>query len=128
VHRTLHCAMSGVPAAARKKKILFSCALSGGSPDSYCALSGVHRTGTVDCPVRPYRVLKKRPPARPGQRLPLFPSQPPAALCSWRFLPSRRSPLTGGHHLRRCSGDFGLPSSSPSVSSFVFSPVSLSVS
>jgi hypothetical protein len=24
-----------------------------------CALSGVHRTGTVDCPVRPYRVLKK---------------------------------------------------------------------
>jgi hypothetical protein len=31
-----------------------SCAaMSGGSPDSYCALSGVHRTGTVDCPVCP---------------------------------------------------------------------------
>jgi hypothetical protein len=39
-------------------KIPFSCALSGGSLDSYCALSGVHRTDTVDCPVRPYRVLK----------------------------------------------------------------------
>jgi hypothetical protein len=42
-----------------RAKIHFSCALSGGSPDSYCALSGVHRTGTVDCPVRPYHVLKK---------------------------------------------------------------------
>jgi hypothetical protein len=42
-----------------RAKNLFSCALSGGSPDNYCALSGVHRTGTVDCPVRPYRVLKK---------------------------------------------------------------------
>jgi hypothetical protein len=42
-----------------RAKIHFLCALSGGSPDSYCALSGVHRTGTVDCPVRPSHVLKK---------------------------------------------------------------------
>jgi hypothetical protein len=41
-----------------RAKIHFLCALSGGSPDSYCALSGVHRTGTVDCPVRPYSVFK----------------------------------------------------------------------
>jgi hypothetical protein len=34
-----------------RAKIQFSCALSGGSPDSYCALSGVHRTATVRCPV-----------------------------------------------------------------------------
>jgi hypothetical protein len=48
----------------------FSCALSGGSPDSYCALSGVHRTGTVDCPVHPYSVFKKSFPARArGQAL-----------------------------------------------------------
>jgi hypothetical protein len=42
-----------------RAQIPFFCALSGGSPDSYCALSDVHRTGTVDCPVHPYRVLKK---------------------------------------------------------------------
>jgi hypothetical protein len=38
-----------------------------GTPFFY-ALFGVHRTGTVDCPVRPYRVLKKRPPARDRAR------------------------------------------------------------
>jgi hypothetical protein len=43
----------------RARKISFSCALSGGSPDSYYALFGVHQTCTVDCPVRPYRILKK---------------------------------------------------------------------
>jgi hypothetical protein len=55
-HCTVQCPVHRQPRA----KIQFSCALSGGSPDSYCALSGVHRTGTVDCPVRPYRVLKKK--------------------------------------------------------------------
>jgi hypothetical protein len=38
----------------------------------------VHRTSTVDCPVRPYRVLKKRPPARDRARGSLTP--PPAVL------------------------------------------------
>jgi hypothetical protein len=54
-HCTVQCPVHRLPRA----KNPFSCAQSGGSPDSYCALSGVHRTGTVDCPVRPYRVLKK---------------------------------------------------------------------
>jgi hypothetical protein len=75
-HCTVQCPVHRQPRA----KIQFSCALSGGSPDSYCALSGMHRTGTVDCPVHPYRVLKKRPPARPSQRLSLS-SSPPVALC-----------------------------------------------
>jgi hypothetical protein len=51
VHRTLHCALSGAPAG--RAQIPFCTALSGGSSDSYCALSGVHQTGTVDCPVHP---------------------------------------------------------------------------
>jgi hypothetical protein len=63
-HCTVQCPVHRQPRA----KNLFSCAMSGGSPDSYCALSGVHRTGTVDCPVRPYRVLKKGPPARDRAR------------------------------------------------------------
>jgi hypothetical protein len=63
-HCTVQCPVHRQP----RTKNLFSCALSGGSPDSYYALSGVHRTGTVDCPVLPYRVLKKRPPARDRAR------------------------------------------------------------
>jgi hypothetical protein len=90
----------------------------------YCALSGVHRTGTVDCPVCPSRVLKKPPPARPSQRHSfLF----PAARCSLRLAISPPPAIsTGGHLLRPCSGDLGLPSSSPSVSCsspLPFSPV-----
>jgi hypothetical protein len=64
-HCTVQCPVHRQPRA----KNPFSCALSGGSPDSYCALSGVHRTGTVDCPVRPYRVLKKASSPQPSQRL-----------------------------------------------------------
>jgi hypothetical protein len=56
-----------------------------------CALSGVHRTGTVDCPVRPYRVLKKRLQPEPSHRLSISPTL-------WRFpLPRRRPPLSGDH-------------------------------
>jgi hypothetical protein len=54
-HCTVQCPVHRQPHASN----LFSCALSGGSPDSYCALSGVHRIGTVDCPVRPYSIFKK---------------------------------------------------------------------
>jgi hypothetical protein len=64
-HCTVQCPVHRHPRA----QIPFSCALSGGSPDSYCALSGVHRTGTIDCPVRPYSVFKKPFPGsrpRPG--------------------------------------------------------------
>jgi hypothetical protein len=64
-HCTVQCPVHRQPRAI----IPFSCALSGGSPDSYCALSGVHQTCTVDCPVRPYRVFKKKqPPARDRAR------------------------------------------------------------
>jgi hypothetical protein len=59
-HCTVQCPVHRQPRAQNP----FSCAMSGGSPDSYCALSGVHRTGTVDCPVRPYSVFKKSFPAR----------------------------------------------------------------
>jgi hypothetical protein len=63
-HCTVQCPVHRQPRAQNP----FSCALSGGSPDSYCALSSVHRTGTVDCPVRPYHVFKKSPPARSRAR------------------------------------------------------------
>jgi hypothetical protein len=78
-HCTVQCPVHRQPRA----KIHFSCALSGGSPDRYCALSGVHRTGTVDCPVRPYRVLKKASSPQPSQRR----SSSASSLCSlsWRF-------------------------------------------
>jgi hypothetical protein len=54
-HCTVHCPVHR-PHACKNP---FSCALSGGSPDNYCAMSGVHRTGTVDCPVHPLCVFKK---------------------------------------------------------------------
>jgi hypothetical protein len=71
-----------------RAKTPFSRALSGGSPDSYCALSGVHRTGTVDCPVRPYSVLKND--LQPETELEALFSL--CALCSLRLLP-----LAGDH-------------------------------
>jgi hypothetical protein len=124
-HCTVQCPVHRQPRAQNP----FSCALSGGSPDSYCALSGVHRTGTVDCPVRPYHILKKTPPARAE----------PEAL---RFLPSlwlsallwRSDPLTGDHRapastvLRRPPALIPSPSGEqPCLHSslfFLFSPVS----
>jgi hypothetical protein len=79
-----------------RAKIQFSCALSGGSSDSYCALSGVHRTGTVDCPVRPYSVFKKSLSARARGLAQFLPCQA-SALGLKRFSPlRRRSPLPGG--------------------------------
>ena len=103
-HCTVQCPVHRQPRA----KIPFSCALSGGSPDSYCALSGVHRTATVDCPVCPSRVLKKSPPARPSQGLCLI-SSPSRKLSVSRRLVSAPcgSPATSpvatisGHHRRR---------------------------
>jgi hypothetical protein len=54
-HWTVPCApdsaMSGAPAMSVQIQLCAS--LSGGSPDSYCALSCVHRSRTVDCPVCP---------------------------------------------------------------------------
>jgi hypothetical protein len=91
-HCTVQCPVHQQPRA----KIPFSCAMSGGSPDSYCALSGVHRTGTVDCLVRPYSVFKKFfPLSRPWQALFPLCSLPPSRV-SGDFHPHRRSPLPGG--------------------------------
>jgi hypothetical protein len=125
VHRTLHCAMSGAPAAARK--IPFFCALSGGSPDSYCALSGVHRTGTVDCPVCPSRVLKNRPQPDRAEPEALF-LLPAAQLSA-----SGDFPLAGDLHRRPPSPtvlrrSLAHPSCSPSVSCSQSSSPSVSFS
>jgi hypothetical protein len=102
-HCTVHCPVH----RPRARKNSLSCALSGGSPDSYCALSGVHRTGTVDCLVRPYRVLKKASSPRPSQRL----SSPSvlSALCSLAICSPPRAIAAP---LRRSSGDLPRLSSS----------------
>jgi hypothetical protein len=95
-HCTVQCPVHRQPRA----KTPFSCALSGGSPDSYCAPSGVHRTGTVDCPVRPYRVLKNglQPETEPEALFSLY------ALCALLSAIApfhRRSPSPVSTVLRR---------------------------
>jgi hypothetical protein len=99
VHRTLHCAMSGAPAAAREVP-LFLCAVRWFTghllcavrcaPDSHCRLSGV-----------PISRFKKSPPARPSQGLCLFssPSRKLSVLGDSQRPPSPL--LSGGLHLRR---------------------------
>jgi hypothetical protein len=82
-HCTVQCPVHRQPRA----KNPFSCALSGGSPNSYCALSDVHRTGTVDCPVRPYRVLKKGLQTETEPEAHSFSLPAPFSLCLWRLLP-----------------------------------------
>jgi hypothetical protein len=117
-HCTVQCPVHRQPRAQNP----FSCALFGGSPDSYCALSSVHRTGTVDCPVRPYHVLKKSPPARSQARgfsVPLFSLSLAISTPSPVTTPLRRS-----LHRRR-------PSASPlpslvSIPFSLFPPFSLS--
>jgi hypothetical protein len=71
---TGHCTVQCPVHRQLRAKTPFSCALSGGSPDSYCALSGVHRIGTVDCPVRPYSVFKKSFSARARGQAHFLPS------------------------------------------------------
>jgi hypothetical protein len=84
-----------------------------------CALSGVHRTGTVDCPVRPYRVLKKTPPAR---------AEPQALYFSYSLAFSSPSPATSPLRRPQCSGDPVLLSCPRSVSSSgSFSLLSISI-
>jgi hypothetical protein len=124
VHRTLHCAMSGAPAAARKNPFSLCavrwftgqllCAVRC-APDRHCRLSGA-----------PISCFKKRPPARPSQRH-CFISQPPAYLCLWRFPPHRRSPPAATISGRAPVISCGLGSSSPSLS-VSFSPSVISIS
>jgi hypothetical protein len=133
-HCTVQCPVHRQPRA----KNPFSCALSGGSPDSYCALSGVHRTGTVDCPVRPYRVLKKglqpetesEAPSTPPPAflsVPLATPTPPPAISDHRRPPSLtvlrrpRAPLlpslvSSPVLLPLCSGEQRLPYPPPFAS------------
>jgi hypothetical protein len=100
VHRTLHCATSGAPAAARSNSIFLCavwwfteqslCAIRC-APDRHCRLSGA-----------PISRFKKRPPARARAR-----GQPPSllsgsllslAICS-------PSPATSPHRRPPCSDD-----------------------
>jgi hypothetical protein len=110
-----------------RAKIPFSYALSGGSLDSYSALSGVHRTGTVDCPVRPYPVFKKKLSLpEPEARLIFFP-QPLLSVSGNLLL----SPATSPHRRPLFSGDLDpvLLSCPRSVSSlFSLCPLSFSIS
>jgi hypothetical protein len=92
-----------------------------------CALSGVHRTGTVDCPVRPYRVFKIASSPQSRARGSFY--FPASARCSLSVAippPPRRSPpaatISGGAPVT-----LGSPLLPPSVSRLVFSPVSLSL-
>jgi hypothetical protein len=115
-HCTVQCPVHRQP---RTKIQIFLCAVRC-APDRHCRLSGA-----------PISRFKKRPPARraepeahsfPQRPRPLFSVSPGVSLSP--------SPAisTGGHHLRRCSGDFGLPSSSSSVSRSVFPCLSFSLS
>jgi hypothetical protein len=112
-HRTVWCAPDTALCTVRctghaRVRAPFSCALSGGSPDSYCALSGVHRTDTINCLVRPYRVLKMASNPRPSQR-PSFLLSGSLSQLSWRFPPL----LTGGDHRRRAPMTFSSVGTSP---------------
>jgi hypothetical protein len=90
VHRALHCAMSGAPAAARYKSIFLRavrwftgqllCAVRC-APDRHCILFGAPILG----------FLKKLFSARAEPRLTSSPL-PASSLCLWRFLPRRRRP------------------------------------
>jgi hypothetical protein len=122
---TGHCAVQCPVHRQPRAQIPFSCALSGGSPDSYCALSGVHQTGTVDCLVRPYCVLKKRllPEAEPEALSFLSALWLSALLCS---NPLSGDLLTGGDPpATKCSSPALLSGEQSLLLPF---PLSLSVS
>jgi hypothetical protein len=111
VHRTLHCAMSGAPAAARANRLRL-CAVRC-APDMHCRLSGA--------PILRFKKTASSP--RPSQRL-SFPHSlalyPPLAISSpLRQPPLRRRPCSSG------GAPAGLPS--PLVSSSRSFPSSLSV-
>jgi hypothetical protein len=121
--------MSGAPAAAHWNSISL-CAVRC-APDRHCRLSGVHRTGTVDCPVHPYRVLKKLPPARDwarGSLLPLGSLLSGSLISLAIYSPSS---ATSPHRRPPCSGDTVLLSCPRSVSipfSLCLSSLSVSLS
>jgi hypothetical protein len=118
VHRTLHCAMSGAPAAARKIP-LFLCAVRWFTgqllcsvrcaPDRHCRLSGV-----------PISRFKKSPPARPSQRLCLTSLPAPAPSSSLAILLPRRRSHRRPPSPATISGD--LVSLLPSLGEQVFPP------
>jgi hypothetical protein len=95
VHRTLHCALSGAP-AARAQDLLLLCVVRWFTrqllcavrcaPDRHCRLSGA-----------PISRFKKRPPARDRARGSLFP------LCSLLSALSGDFPLLTSDPHRRCA-------------------------
>jgi hypothetical protein len=99
---TGHCTVQCPVHWQSRAQIPFSCALSGGSLDSYCALSGVHRTGIVDCPVCPYSVFKKPFPCsrpRPGTFFSVL------GFCLCALAVSTPSPASSPLRRPPCSGD-----------------------
>jgi hypothetical protein len=114
-HYTVQCPVHRLPRAGTP----FSCALSGGSPDSYCALSGVHRTDTVDCPVRPYSVFKNPSLPEPEPKLISSPLWPASLSVSGDLNPASDHPSPASTALRRPRPV--LLSCPRSVSSLVFS-------
>jgi hypothetical protein len=100
VHRTLHCAMSGAPAATRANPLLLCivwwftgqllCTVRC-APDRHCRLSGA-----------PITRFKKRPPTRARARDLLLSPLSGSSLLSGD-LPS--SPATFPHRRSPCSGD-----------------------
>jgi hypothetical protein len=117
-HCTVQCPVHRQPRAQTP----FFCALSGGSLDSYCALSDVHRTGTVDCPVRPYSVFKKLFSARAELRLISSPLLHPLSV-SGDFPPLAGDHLSPATILRR-----PVPALVPLPRSVSSSPLPLSLS
>jgi hypothetical protein len=126
VHRTLHCALSGAPAAARFKSFSLCavrwftgqllCAVRC-APDRHCRLFGA-----------PISRFKKSPPARDRARGLLLPL---CSLLSDSLATTLSSLITGVHRLRPCSGDLDpvLLSCPRSVSSsFSLCLLSLSIS
>jgi hypothetical protein len=107
VHRTLHCALSGAPAARAQLPLLLCvvrwfigqllCAVRC-APDMHCRLSGA-----------PVSRFKKRPPNSRLSQKPPFLSIPSSSPSLWRSKPPlRRSP-----HRRQSSGDQVLLSCPP---------------
>jgi hypothetical protein len=126
VHRTLHCAMSGAPAAARKNSFLLCavrwftgqllCAVRC-APDRHCRLSGA-----------PISRFKKRPPARDRARGSLLlPASAPLCLSGGSQHPPATSPLRRPPAIPRRPRAPLLPSSVSSSGS-LFPPLCFSLS
>jgi hypothetical protein len=91
VHYTVQCSVH----QQGRAWIYHYAAMSSGAPNSDCALSVVHQTGTVHCPVCPWSVFKKDFPClSPSAGYSLLRAQASWFLCSL-LAPSSPSMVTG---------------------------------